>query len=70
MTNVVIYGDYVDQEVEFQSTLSLDDLLRLFEGVVDAHVAFQTLMPIEKYTGERNYYRTLDEYNGVDFSDY
>jgi hypothetical protein len=46
-----------DQEVEFKSTLSYEQLLRKFDGVDDAHIAFQTLMPIEEYTGERDYDR-------------
>ena len=48
-----------DIEVEFKSTLSYEQLLRKFDGVADAHIAFQTLMPIEEYTGERDYDRTL-----------
>jgi hypothetical protein len=46
-----------DREVEFKSTLSYEQLLRKFDGVDDAHIAFQTLMPIEEYTGERDYDR-------------
>jgi hypothetical protein len=46
-----------DQEVEFKSTLSYKQLLHMFDGVVDAHIAFQTLMPIDEYTGERDYDR-------------
>jgi hypothetical protein len=42
-----------DLEVEFKSTLSYEQLLCVFDGVVDAHIAFLTLMPIDEYTGER-----------------
>ena len=51
-----------DRVVEFTSTLSYEQLLRMYGGVADAHIAFQTLMPIEEYTGERDYDRsTLDK---------
>jgi len=53
-----------DLEVEFKSTLSYEQLLRKFDEVTDAHIAFQTLMPIEEYTGERDFDRiTSDDLN-------
>jgi hypothetical protein len=58
-----------DQEVEFKSTLSYKQLLHMFDGVVDAHIAFQTLMPIEEYTGERDYDRTTNNVLGRDMTD-
>ena len=67
MSNVLIIPQFIDgypipdRVVEFQSTLSIDDLLRKFKSVIDAHVAFQTLMPIENYTGERDYNRQINK---------
>ena len=58
-----------DLEVEFKSTLSYEQLLRKFDEVADAHIAFQTLMPIEEYTGERDYDRTANEVLGRDMTD-
>ena len=48
-----------DLDVEFKSTLSHEQLLRKFDKVTDAHIAFQTLMPIEEYTGERDFDRRI-----------
>jgi hypothetical protein len=59
-----------DLEVEFKSTLSYGQLLRKFDEVTDAHIAFQTLMPIEEYTGERDFDRiTSDKNNKEDEED-
>lgn len=44
-------------EIDFQSYLPFDELLEIFDSVMDAHIAFQTLMPLEKYTGDRHYFR-------------
>ncbi len=48
-------GEY--DEVEFQSYLPFDELLEIFNSVIDAHIAFQTLMPLKQYTGDRHYFR-------------
>ena len=53
-----------DLDVEFKSTLSYEKLLRKFDEVIDAHIAFQTLMLIDEYTGERDFDRiTSDDLN-------
>lgn len=49
---------FPDIEVEFKTTLSLDEIRDLFKLVPDGHVMFQTVLPIEKYTGVRDF--TLD----------
>lgn len=51
--------DIPDRVVEFKSKLPLDALLRKFDEVEDAHIATQTLMRIEDYTGERIYDREI-----------
>lgn len=58
-----------DLEVEFKSSLSYEQLLHKFDEVADAHIAFQTLMPIKEYTGERDYDRTTNEVLGCDMTD-
>jgi hypothetical protein len=54
MTDVKQYPQYyenlpIHMEVEFKSNLSFDELLRKFHSVSDAVMAFETLMPIDKY---------------------
>ena len=44
-----------DVIVEFESTKSLDELRKDADSGVDLHVLKQTLQPIGKYTGERDY---------------
>jgi hypothetical protein len=41
----------------FQSKLSLEELIEKWKKQPDTHIAYQSLMPIEKYTGERDYNR-------------
>ena len=55
-----------DLEVEFKSTISYEQLLRKFDKVTDAHIAFQTLMLIEEYTGERDFDRITRDDNNKD----
>jgi hypothetical protein len=61
MSHVKVFRSYpfpdADCEIEFTSTLSLSELLELFDSVTDAHVASETLMPLYLYTGERHYKR-------------
>lgn len=45
-----------DVDVEFESELSLDEIIIKMREVFDSHVMIQTLNLIERYTGERNYY--------------
>lgn len=44
-----------DRLVTFESALSVDELVAILFRGSDMHVMYQTLQPIEKYTGERNY---------------
>jgi len=44
----------VEVEIELKNT-TLDELREIMTEVIDGHVMVQTVMPIEEYTGERNY---------------
>ncbi len=52
-----IYPDtlFPDAEVEIEADISLEDMRSLMRQVFDSHVMVQTVMPIDQYTGERNY---------------
>jgi len=45
-----------DVDVEFESNLTLDEIIDKMKDVIDGHVMFQTVKPIEEYTGERDYH--------------
>ena len=44
-----------DVEFEFETDLTLDEIILTLQDFDDAHVMYQTVKPIEEYTGERNY---------------
>ena len=44
-----------DVDVEFDSEMSLDEIIDEMREVIDGHVMLQTVKPIEEYTGERDY---------------
>ena len=45
-----------DVEIEIEIlNYELDDYLNALRKIEDSHVMLQTILPIEKYTGERNY---------------
>jgi len=44
-----------DREVVFSSSLNLSKLIQIAKEAEDCHVIAQTLRPIDKYTGKRNY---------------
>lgn len=44
-------------ELEFSSSLTVDELLSEIETIEDGHVMAETLEPVELYTGEREYGR-------------
>ncbi len=44
-----------DVYFEFETELALDEIILTLKDIEDSHVMFQTVQPIEKYTGERNY---------------
>lgn len=51
-----INGDLVpDVEVVFDSSNPLATLIQAAKAIEDCHVIAQTIRPIERYTGERNY---------------
>jgi hypothetical protein len=55
----VVFGNFEDfkDSVSFASDATIDALLAVIETVPDGHVMFQTLQPIETYTGKRDYER-------------
>jgi len=44
-----------DIEVELMTPLPLNELRNMMREVEDGHVMLQTVQPIERYTGERDY---------------
>jgi hypothetical protein len=46
---------FPDIEVEFDLNITIDKLRDLMREVEDGHVMVQTVMPIDEYTGDRNY---------------
>jgi hypothetical protein len=44
-----------DIEFEFETELALDEIIMTLQDIDDSHVMYQTVQPIEKYTGERDY---------------
>ena len=44
-----------DVEVEISTDYTLEQIIKIMKTVVDGHVMYQTLRPVESYTGERNY---------------
>ncbi len=44
-----------DCEVTFETKLSIEQVKENMRLVEDSHVMIQTIQPIEKYTGERDY---------------
>lgn len=44
-----------DVEFEFETESTLDEIIKTLSEIDDAHVMYQTVQPIEHYTGERNY---------------
>lgn len=57
MTNFKMQRDeqLPDVEFEFETELALDEIIMTLQDIDDSHVMYQTVQPIEKYTGERNY---------------
>ena len=44
-----------DVVVTFDSELPIEEIIIIMNGVDDGHVLYQTVQPIEKYTGARDY---------------
>lgn len=42
-----------DVELEITANLSLLELMSILDNVADGHVMYETVQPIESYTGER-----------------
>jgi hypothetical protein len=42
-------------EFEFETDLTLDKIILILQNLTDTHVMYQTVKPIEEYTGERDY---------------
>tara|TARA_R110000868_G_scaffold275187_1_gene534865 strand:- start:177 stop:440 length:264 start_codon:yes stop_codon:yes gene_type:complete len=46
---------FPDITITFDSEMPIENLIYIMRKVEDGHVMFQTLKPIEEYTGERDY---------------
>lgn len=57
MTNFKMQKDkeLPDVDFEFETELELDIIVLTLKNIEDSHVMYQTLKPINEYTGERNY---------------
>lgn len=57
MTNFKMQKDeeLPDVEFEFETELALDEIIMTLKDIDDSHVMYQTVQPIEKYNGERDY---------------
>ncbi len=53
--NSKIDKDSHNPKLEFSSELELDEIKDILRKIEDGHVMLQTIQPIEKYTGERDY---------------
>lgn len=42
-----------DVEFEFETNMTYSNILSIIESIDDAHVMYQTVNPVELYTGER-----------------
>lgn len=50
---IIANGIYPDAVIEFESTSSIESILRTLEKVPDGHVMMDTLKLKKEYTGER-----------------
>ena len=57
MTNFKMQKDkeLPDVEFEFETELALDEIIMTLQDIDDSHVMYQTVKPIDEYTGERDY---------------
>ena len=57
MTNFKMQKDkeLPDVEFEFETELALDEIILTLKEIEDSHVMYQTVKPIDEYTGERDY---------------
>jgi hypothetical protein len=44
-----------DVDFEFETDLTLDAIIFKLKNINDSHVMYQTIKPINEYTGARNY---------------
>ncbi len=56
----VKWEELPDHELEFESELSLEEIIRDLCDQEDAHVMYQTVQLLENYTGERDYIRGFE----------
>lgn len=57
MTNFKMQKDeeLPDVEFDFETELAIDEIIMTLQDIDDSHVMYQTVQPIDKYTGERDY---------------
>jgi hypothetical protein len=46
---------FPDVDFEFETDLTLDEIIFKLKNINDSHVMYQTIKPINEYTGSRNY---------------
>lgn len=62
---IISYNNIPDCTIEFVSSLNIQSLLQKINSLEDAHVAFETLMPFSKYTGDRDCERNIKNINNI-----
>lgn len=69
-----VFFGFPDCEIDFTTHATLLQILKILNDIPDSHVMYQTLKPIEDYTGERVYGLDLDlfdsDLNGFKISQY
>jgi hypothetical protein len=46
---------FPDVDFEFETDLTLDEIIFKLKNINDSHIMYQTIKPINEYTGTRNY---------------
>ena len=53
--SMVKYPELPDVDFEFETELALEEIILILKDIEDSHVMYQTVKPIEEYTGDRDY---------------
>lgn len=54
-SEIVPVAGFSDVDVTFDSQLELSEIIDLMKNIDDSQVMYQTIKPIDEYTGERDY---------------
>lgn len=49
------YNKLPDIDFQFETDLKLEEIILILKDIEDSHVMYQTVKPIEEYTGDRDY---------------